>query len=197
MVRIFNSRQSAFAGPVVVALLSGCAGVQDVVVKVPEHKASGAGALGAVPPRQVSVEPFSAKRGTGQIPGRIGERTAADMTSMGFVTVSPLPEELLTRAIARELQAAGHSVTANGASRITGTVDSFALRTPGNLAYWDVIIDIGLSLKVNARAVSYRESCTQRTAVWPSEKLIGDLAQTCIARIAKKFQEDRNVASAL
>lgn len=185
----------------VVALLifgvAGCEGTSDTSATVPKHKPLAADSvLAGVSSRAVTVQAFTMKRGVGVLPGRIGERTTVGNVSMGYVTISPPPEALFTDAISSELSAAGHSVT-GGPSKVSGTVQRFALSTPATPLYWDVTIDAALSVSVNGTQRSYSDVCVTRTAVWPSEALISQVASECVSRIATKFRNDRSVANAL
>ena len=79
--------------------LAGCAdSMSDITVSVPTHvPAAGGAALSQASPQNVQVQPFSARRGTGVLPGRIGERKTVGDISMGYVAVTPLPEALVPK----------------------------------------------------------------------------------------------------
>jgi hypothetical protein len=177
--------------------LVACSGVQDVTANATLKPASGEGAaLSSVAPRALTVEPFTMVRGVGVLPGRIGERTTVGDVTMGYVTLNPPPEVLFTEAIKSELSAAGHSV-AGGQKKVTGVVERFALSTPATAVYWDVTIDAVLKVSVGTTTRSYSDVCVSRTYAWPSDKLIADLAGTCVSGIAKRFSADRSIANAL
>ncbi|MCA0869454.1 hypothetical protein LCL97_01330 [Seohaeicola saemankumensis] len=186
------------AGALILAsALAGCEGVQDTSATVSQHTPNATGgAISSVPTRAITVTPFTMTRGVGVLPGRIGERTTVGNVSMGYVTLSPPPEALFTQAIKAELTAAGHGV-AGGPSRVSGTVERFALSTPATAVYWDVKIDAALKVTVNGTSRRYAELCVQRTYAWPSDSLISGLANACVAKIAARFRQDKGIANAL
>lgn len=180
-----------------VVSVAGCEGTSDTAATVQKHTPEASdSALAGVSPRAVTVQAFSMKRGVGVLPGRIGERTTVGNVSMGYVTLSPAPEVLFTDAIKSEIAAAGHSVS-GGPSKVSGTVQRFALSTPATALYWDVTIDAALTVNVNGSQRNYSEVCVTRTAAWPSDSLISKVAKDCVSRIAAKFRNDRSVANAL
>lgn len=88
--------------------------------------------------------------------------------------------------------------------QITGAVQSFEVRTEATLLYWDVIGDLAMSLRVTAagagattRSLAYQTRCTDRTYVWPSEKVIAKVMGKCINDVATRLRNDSRVADAL
>lgn len=186
---------------VLASFASGCAeSVSDITVTVPPYAPTAAGtALSRAPAQPVSVQPFTAQRGTGVLPGRIGERKTVGDISMGYVTLTPPPEVLLEDAITAEVTAAGNRVSpANAPVRIAGEVKRFEFGTDVTALYWDVHIDAALDLEVSsARGAvrrSYSAKCSERTYSWPSESVIAGVARSCVADIATQFSGDQDVA---
>jgi hypothetical protein len=177
--------------------MTGCEGVQDTTATVGTTAAPASGTVQtATSAKAVSVSAFTMTRGLGELPGRIGERTTIENVSMGYVTLNPPPEVLMTEAVKRELARAGHS-TDGGPSRVSGTIREFALRTPATALYWDVIIDADVDVTVNGTTRKFVQECRKRTYAWPSDTLIADLARECSDRIARQVVENGALANAL
>lgn len=181
------------------ATLSGCAGVQDVVVTVPPYVAP----VAAPSPRPaiVALAPFREPGGIGTLPGRIGERKTVGNLSMGAVTVVPPPAELLHQAIAAELQADGHRVGPGGLA-LEGDVRRFTLRTDVTALYWDVIGETALDLALRGPEGRFATArlaaeCRERTYAWPSAEVIGRVLAVCIADLAGQFRRHPDIRRGL
>ena len=189
---------------VVVAALAACAGPGgDVVIAVPPHIAvSTPSVLSRLPAMTVDVRDLREPGGTGVLPGRVGERKTIGDISMGLVTVTPLPGQVMAEMLEAELKAAGHRIGADGASAVVeGEIRRFDLRTDVTALYWDVIGTTSVSVTVVRAGQSatgqYTATCQERTYVWPSSDMMARVVSACLDDIARQFREDANVAHAL
>ena len=150
--------------------VTACAGIQgDVVVSIPAYQPlKSTSALAGPAPTAIKIGAFRQSVGTGQLPGRIGERKAIGDISLGMVTVQPAPGRLVRDAFLSELRAAGHRiVNSAAAASIQGEVQRFALRTDVTALYWDVVLETRVSVLVKKgpvqRTKNYSAVCTERT----------------------------------
>ena len=181
------------------ATLSGCAGVQDVVVAVPPPAAPAAAP--SPRPATVALAPFREPGGIGALPGRVGERKTIGNLSMGAVTVAPPPGELLRQAIAAELQAAGHRLGPGGPA-LEGEVRRFTLHTDVTALYWDVIGEAALDLALRgpggaAAPVRLAAECRERTYAWPSAEVMARVLAACVADLAGQFRRHPEIRRGL
>jgi uncharacterized lipoprotein YajG len=174
----------------------------DTIVTVPPYAAAPSGsppAAGSSGPVALSVR--ERPLGTGELPGRIGERATVGNISMGFVTIDPPPAGLVSDALAAELRAAGHDVTAAAPSKLQADVRRFHLRTDVTPVYWDVIgeAEVGVTLSGTGPVVSsaYRANCSERTYLWPTNALMARVVTACVAGIAQDFRNDAEMARVL
>lgn len=169
--------------------LTACEGVQDTSATV-----TTAPTANATPAQtaQVTLQPITRELGLGELPGRIGERTTIGSISMGYVTLDPPPEAVMTSALRDGLAAKGYG-TGGGSMTIGGEVTRFALSTPATATYWDVTIDAEARISLNGRAGTYTVRCVERTYLWPSDRLIAGLARACADQISAKFLTDRGL----
>ena len=188
----------------IVVLLTACAGpAGDVVVRIPPHVASSTPSLlSRAASTTVDVRDIRETAGTGVLPGRIGERKTIGNLSLGAVTITPVPGEVVTDALKSELRAAGHRVAADGASVvIDGTIQRFDLRTDVTALYWDIIGTTAVLVNVRSDGRSangqYTATCKERTYVWPTGDLIAQVISACVDDIARQFREDAAVVHAL
>lgn len=184
-------------------LLGACAGVDgDVIVAVPAYQAqSGGSLLSAGPARAIKVGAFRRRLGTGELPGRIGERKTIGNISLGLVTVSPSPGRLVRDAFLAEIKAAGHRADNSSAASLEGRINRFALRTPVTALYWDVVLDAEISVLTKNGAAEgsgkYAASCTERTYAWPGEDIIARVINDCLTRMIGKFRDDQKAVGVL
>jgi hypothetical protein len=178
-------------------LLGACAGVDgDVIVAVPAYQAqTGASQLSAAPPMAIKLGAFRRQLGTGELPGRIGERKTIGNISLGLVSVNPAPGKLVQNAFLAEIKAAGHRIDNSSAASLEGKIYRFALRTPVTALYWDVLLDAEISVLVKngsaRRTGRYSAVCTERTYAWPGEDIIARVINGCLAEMTGKFRNDR------
>ena len=193
------------AGPLLALIaLAGCqaGGVgdaSDAFVTVPAHVPAASGsppAKGASVPVAVAVR--ERPLGTGELPGRVGERATVGNISMGFITIDPPPAALVSAALSAELRAAGHDISDAAQARLTAAVTRFQVRTDVTPIYWDVIgdADVGVTLTNAGLSVSnaYRAHCTERTYVWPTNAMMARVVASCIDQIAADFRDDPAMA---
>lgn len=185
-------------------LLTACTGVAgDVVVSIPAYQPlKGTSTLAGIAPTAIEVGAFRRSVGTGQLPGRIGERKTIGDISLGMVTIQPAPGRLVRDAFLSELKVAGHRIVKSASSAlIQGEVQRFALRTDVTAVYWDVILDARVSVLVKKGSVQwtnkYTAVCTERTYVWPGDDIIARVVANCLADLSGKFRNDQDVARVL
>lgn len=192
------------ASVLLVAAVAGCAGTAgDVTVAVPPHVATQThDALSGIGPVAVAVPEFREQVGTGVLPGRIGERKTLGNISLGKVSVTPLPGQIVADAFRTELVAAGARVVPSGGeATINGTVKKFSMRTDVTATYWDVIgaTAVSVTAKRNGQAATsdYQANCKDRTYVYPGATIIGSVMHECVNDLARQFRGDRRIAHVL
>ncbi len=187
-----------------ILLLTACAGTAgDVVVSIPAYQPlKGTSTLAGLAPTAIQLGAFRRSVGTGQLPGRIGERKTIGDISLGKVTIQPVPGRLVRDAFSSELKAAGHRIVKSaGSALIQGEVQRFALRTDVTAVYWDVILEATVSVLVKKGSVqrtsTYSAVCKERTYAWPGEDIIARVIGHCLADLSGKFRNDKDVARVL
>ena len=182
-------------------LLAGCGGVPegDLWVKIPDNQSiTSTAKIASVSPVTYSVSEFAVSQGTGQLPGRIGERTTVGNISLGMVSIDPPPSVLLAIRIDRQMSSAGHRKSqANPSVKITGDVKQLEFHTDVTLTYWDMVVNANVDIRLVHRGKSltrnYIEHCEERTYIFPSGKLIQELVARCADSIATQFANDQRV----
>ena len=181
--------------------LAGCGGgpAGDVLVKIPDNQSiTSTAKIASVSPVTYSISEFAVSQGTGQLPGRIGERKTIGNISLGMVSIDPPPSVLLAKRIDRQMSSAGHRKSqANPSVIITGDVKQFEFHTDVTATYWDMVVnanvDIGLAQRSKSLKRNYIEHCEERTYIYPSGELIQELVAKCADSIATQFANDQRV----
>lgn len=131
--------------------------------------------------------------------GRIGERFAAFDVSMGDVYFSRKVPDFIYETLMTELGAMGYRIVDSGEKlEVKGEIDKFWVYTQTTPIYWDIIAEIGLKLFIlqnlpSMQATTHKYDCktTDRTYVWPSEKLMGNVLDTCLEELMEKIRADK------
>jgi hypothetical protein len=185
----------------VVILLTGCGGGPegDVLVKIPDNQSiTSTAKIASLTPVTYNISEFNLSQGTGQLPGRIGERKTIGNISLGMVSIDPPPSMLLTKRIDRQMSSAGHRKSqANPSVIITGDVKQFEFHTDVTPTYWDMVVNANVDIRLAHRRKSlsrnYIEHCEERTYIYPSGELIQELVARCADSIANQFSNDQRV----
>jgi hypothetical protein len=117
-------------------------------------------------PRQAKVQLADLRKETGF------QRTAAFGVSMGRISLDRTVPELVSIMIGTK---SDETLARQGGSQpeeITCEIRAFEIATPGTLLYWDVNTRIELLLRVRGQEREVSATATERTYIWPSEKLI-------------------------
>ncbi|WP_455370802.1 YajG family lipoprotein, partial [Petrachloros mirabilis] len=130
--------------------------------------------------------------------GRIGLREAAFGVSMGDVHLAQKPADVIQRALRDDLMAAGYRVVDSGEDLIVvGHLRKFWVYTDTTPLYWDVIGEIEFEVAVRpstqiqeglSKTFACRES--ERTYVWPSATILGNVLDSCLADMMLKARAD-------
>lgn len=188
-----------------VGALGACGGPQgDVTVAIAAHVAQpGPSALSAIGPVAVSVADLSEAGGTGVLPGRTGERKTLGDLSLGLITVTPTPGAIVAEALRAELAAAGAKLVAPGAgaAAITGAIRQFSVRTDVTAFYWDIVGTTAATVTATrdgrSHSSDYAATCKDRTYVYPTGLLIGQVVRACVGDLARQFRNDAAMARLL
>ena len=129
---------------------------------------------------------------------RIGERSAAFGVSMGDVFFGRNVSEFLTETISDDLRAAGHRIVDVGQDiTIGGEVLKFWVETKTTPLYWDIVgtIEIKLIFKPSRPDTKilerhYKATKVERTYVWPTKKLAGNVLEACIGNLMQQLHSD-------
>jgi hypothetical protein len=115
------------------------------------------------------------------------ERTTIGHTSMSGVNFEPGEVDLVRAVVGRELSTVrGES---GPAPRVTCLVNEFSVTTPATMLYWDVTVDIVLTLQAAGQEREVRAHGVKRTYAWPSESVIKDAAVAALKTIAKESSQ--------
>lgn len=131
--------------------------------------------------------------------GRIGERFAAFDVSMGDIYFSRKVPDFIHETLMAELGAMGYRIVDSGENlEVKGEIDKFWVYTKTTPIYWDIIAEIGLKLFIQQnqpgmQATRHNYDCiaTDRTYVWPSEKLMGNVLDACLEQLMGKIRADK------
>jgi len=129
---------------------------------------------------------------------RIGERSAAFGVSMGDVFFGRNVSEFLTETISDDLRAAGHRIVDGGQDiTIGGEVLKFWVETKTTPLYWDIVgtIEIKLIFQPSRHDTKllerqYKATKVERTYVWPTKKLAGNVLEACIGNLMQQLHSD-------
>lgn len=129
---------------------------------------------------------------------RIGERSAAFGVSMGSVFFGRNVSEFLTETISDDLRAAGHRMMDAGQGiTIGGEVLKFWVETKTTPLYWDVVgtVEIKLTFQPSRPDTKilerqYEAIKVERTYVWPTKKLVGNVLEACIGNLMQQLHSD-------
>lgn len=127
---------------------------------------------------------------------RIGTREAAFGVSMGGVYLGRNAVAVIQEALADDLLAGGYRVVESDPDvTVQGKLLKFWVRTDTTALYWDLVSDIELQLAIqgtNGALMPKSYSChqTDRTYVWPSAKLMGQVLDACVAELMVKVRSD-------
>ncbi|WP_455379236.1 YajG family lipoprotein [Petrachloros mirabilis] len=129
---------------------------------------------------------------------RIGFREAAFGVSMGDVHLAQKPADLLQRALRDDLMAAGYRIVESGQDlSVESHLRKFWVHTDTTPLYWDVIGEIEFEVIVRpavqmqerlSKTFTCRES--ERTYVWPSAAILGNVLDSCLADMMLKARAD-------
>ncbi|MFN8626594.1 MAG: YajG family lipoprotein [Candidatus Binatia bacterium] len=187
----------AGAAFVLVSVLGGCAtGLSNVVIDLQAYE----------PPRSERAAPASALADvrveavrdarSDTVGSLIGERTTIGNITMGMVEMKPIPTVLMARVLRTELTRMGANVVDSGEQfRVGARLTKFQLTTPATPIYWDLNGAIDLELAVTDKGgtrhhARYSATCTDRTYLYPSEELIGNVIAACVDDIGAKVRGD-------
>ncbi len=124
--------------------------------------------------------------------GRIGERFAAFGVSMGNVYFYRSVPDYVEEMVATDLQAAGHSVTKTGAGiPLTIEVERFWATTETTAVYWDIVANVNLAVSIGNRTGRFSCRESERTYVWPTEKLFNGVVDGCLVDLMNKLRGDK------
>lgn len=176
----------------------GCApGMQNILVNLRPYEPQRGNPAGAL--AKIRIGPVTDGRGDA-VGSMIGERTTLGNVSMGAIELDPLPTDVMARLLKAEFAQMGYSVVSS-AERFTigARVRKFAVVTPATMLYWDMNGTIGLEVTATARdgrqhLARYDATCTDRTYVWPSEALIGNVVSACVREIGAQLRGDAALA---
>jgi hypothetical protein len=130
--------------------------------------------------------------------GRIGIREAAFGVSMGDVHLGRNVAEAMREALTDDLFVTGYKVVEFEPDlTVEGRVVKFWVHTDTTPLYWDVVGEVELELAVASarqRIEQLRKifTCrqTDRTYVWPSATLLGNVMDTCMAELMTNVRTD-------
>ncbi len=129
---------------------------------------------------------------------RIGERSAAFGVSMGSVFFGRNVLEFFTETISDDLRAAGHRIVDGGQDiTIGGEVFKFWVETKTTPLYWDVVGTIEIKLTFQSSRPDtkilerqYKGTKVERTYVWPTKKLVGNVLEACVGNLMQQLHSD-------
>lgn len=130
--------------------------------------------------------------------GRIGFREAAFGVSMGDVHLAQKPADVLQRALRDDLMAEGYRIVESGQDlSVESHLRKLWVHTDTTPLYWDVIGEIEFEVVVRP-AVQMQESLSktftcresERTYVWPSAIILGNVLDSCLADMMLKARAD-------
>jgi hypothetical protein len=181
--------------------VGGCAiGPQNVLVDLrPYESLRGEHGVAAGAPAKVRIEPVKDRR-EDTVGSLIGERTTVGNIAMGNIDMHPLPTEVIAQMLRTELTQMGYSVVSSDEQfRIEAQLKTFQVLTPATALYWDINGTIELDLAVSGpnekkHEAHYTVKCTDRTYVYPSEKLIENVISTCVRDMGSKVRSDTLLA---
>jgi outer membrane protein assembly factor BamE (lipoprotein component of BamABCDE complex) len=132
----------------------------------------------------------------------IGQRSSLG-TSMGKIDMSPSPVAMIRQVLVAELGTRGYrSVEAGADIAIDARLTRFEVRTPSTALYWD--INGAIAIDVDVRRSSdepqrfhYESTCTDRTYVWPSQSVVGNVVLTCLTQLGTRVREDHALVQSL
>lgn len=122
------------------------------------------------------------------------------------VSFDPAMTEFVRRAIERELLAAGCSLADAAAADVIvdGAVSEHRACTDSTLLYWDVHVDLAVSLTARNRATGaqasaapFRSRQTERTMVYPSHEVIGAAMKKVSADFSAALRAPRGLLDAI
>lgn len=173
----------------VVLLLASCAGTVRPRVEPSAPPGQGS-ALSAVPSRELALDVSEPAGASG------GRREAAFGVSLGDVRFDPPPREVMRRAVAAELEAAGHRLSPAGRP-FRVRIERFEGRTDTTPLYWDVVGVVAISVGVPGAEARYQATCEGRTWVNPSEALFAEVLSRCVDDVVGQLRTDVRLAEAL
>lgn len=164
----------------VVTLLTGCAtDLTQFAVKVDPEFA-------AVPPQLVNVTrnvEVLDIRNKSKL-----KRTLPGGSPMGLIILQPTETELIKTLIeAALIHTLPEQVKPDKIPKIYCGIKSFIIETPATLFYWDVTVKIELILLVRGVEKSISARHSERTWIWPGNKII--------ARVTKKALQQIHVST--
>ena len=178
-------------------IVSGCIG--NITVDLSSHRpAQSNSKLAAISPQIINFEKIQDVR----IPGVAeGTREAAFGVPMGNVEFIPTASEIVNNVIKSELQNAGHKLSSNSQYVLGGKIKVFNVRTKTTLLYWDIVGKLNVELNVaNPKindSIILDSSCSDRTYLYPSGKLIKKVMNKCLDDFANQFRENEQIISTL
>ncbi len=129
---------------------------------------------------------------------KIGERSAAFGVSMGDVFFGRNVSEFLTETISDDLRAAGHRIVEGGQDiTIGGEVLKFWVETKTTPLYWDMVGTMEIKLIFQSSRSDrknlerqYKATKVERTYVWPTKKLAGNVLEACVGNLMQQLHSD-------
>lgn len=155
--------------------------------------------LAAISPKAINLEKIQDTRTPGIAEGT---REAAFGVPMGNVAFTPTASEIINDVIKSELQSAGHKlINTNSEYVIKGKINVFDIRTNTTALYWDIDGKLNVELNVSnsniTNSISIISSCTDRTYLYPSGKLVKKVIKKCLEDFANQFRENEQIISTL
>lgn len=115
------------------------------------------------------------------------ERTTIGHMSMSGVAFDPGEIDLIRAVVGTELSKARE---ASGSSTpLTCLVNEFSVTTPATVLYWDVTVDVALTLQAGQHQRQVKAHAVKRTYAWPSEAVIAQDAVAALKTIATESEK--------
>lgn len=192
------SRLEQCLAGILVLSLAGCV-TENVSVNLPPYEPQAVERKGqAEPSAKLRVEAVKDARGDA-VGSLVGQRTTFDKP-MGGIELNPPPTSVIAQVLRTELAQMGYSVVDSSEEfTVAAQLRKFQVVTPNTALYWDINGAIELDLAVTARGgkkfdARYAVTCTDRTYVYPSEEIIGNVVSACVGSLGAKVRGDATLS---
>jgi uncharacterized lipoprotein YajG len=178
-------------------IFSGCMG--NITVDLSSHMpAQSDSKLAAISPQIINLEKIQDVRTPGVAEGT---REAAFGVPMGNIEFTPTASEIVNNVIKSELQNAGHKLSSNSQYVLSGKIKVFKVGTNTTPLYWDIVGKLNVELNVSnskiKNSIILNSSCTDRTYLYPSGRLVKKVMNKCLNDFANQFKENEQIISTL